>query len=164
MRKIVFLILTLFGQFVSAQCTGVESYTISPVSNSYPGGSNIQVCYTMQGWNMLSSNWVEGFQISTSQGLSNLTPIGPPNDCNSDQNVKYRVELTRTAQRELRRIPNPFHDVIVQKLKGLENDPRPPGCKRLVGEKSSDLEPPPLYKTEFRAKGEKRNEKLNKIL
>ncbi len=48
--------------------------------------------------------------------------------------MKYRVELTRTAQRELRRIPNPFHDVIVQKLKGLENDPRPPGCKRLVGE------------------------------
>jgi hypothetical protein len=31
-------------------------------------------------------------------------------------------------------------------------------------ERSSDLEPPPLYKTEFRSKGEKRNEKLNKIL
>lgn len=48
--------------------------------------------------------------------------------------MKYRVELTRTAQRELRRIPAPFHDVIVQKLKGLEKDPRPAGCKKLVGE------------------------------
>jgi len=48
--------------------------------------------------------------------------------------VKYRVELTKSATRELRRIPEPFHAAIIMKLRALEKDPRPAGCKKLVGE------------------------------
>ena len=48
--------------------------------------------------------------------------------------MKYRVELARSATRELRRIPDPFHDAIVKKLRALEDDPRPAGCKKLVGD------------------------------
>ncbi len=49
--------------------------------------------------------------------------------------MNYRVELTRAAVRELRRIPQPFHDAIVRALRGLEVDQRPAGCKKLSGYK-----------------------------
>jgi mRNA interferase RelE/StbE len=47
--------------------------------------------------------------------------------------VSYRVELTRSAVRELRRIPIPYHDAITRALLKLQDDPRPNGCKKLVG-------------------------------
>ena len=47
--------------------------------------------------------------------------------------MSYRVELSRTAVRDLRRVPTPYHDAIVRALRGLEKDPRPTGCKKLVG-------------------------------
>ncbi len=33
----------------------------------------------------------------------------------------------------MRRVPQPYHDAIVRALRGLEVDPRPSGCKKLVG-------------------------------
>jgi len=47
--------------------------------------------------------------------------------------VSYKVELTRSAVRELRRVPEPYHANIVKALEGLEKDPRPSGSKKLVG-------------------------------
>lgn len=45
----------------------------------------------------------------------------------------YAVELTRSAARELGRVAEPYHKAIVSALRGLENDPRPAGCKKLSG-------------------------------
>lgn len=47
--------------------------------------------------------------------------------------MSYTVELTRTAARELRRVPEPYHATIVRVLRGLEEEPRPSGCKKLSG-------------------------------
>ncbi|HRH39168.1 MAG TPA: type II toxin-antitoxin system RelE/ParE family toxin [Flavobacteriales bacterium] len=47
--------------------------------------------------------------------------------------MSYTVELVRTASRELARVPAPYHDAIVRTLRALEKDPRPSGCKKLVG-------------------------------
>ena len=47
--------------------------------------------------------------------------------------MSYRVDLTRAAVRELRRVPKPFHDAIVRALRGLEEVPRPAGCRKLAG-------------------------------
>lgn len=47
--------------------------------------------------------------------------------------MSYTVELTRSAARELRRVPEPYHASIIRALKGLEQDPRPSGCKKLIG-------------------------------
>lgn len=47
--------------------------------------------------------------------------------------MSYRVELTKSAVRELRRVSEPYHSAIVRALKGLETEPRPKGCKKLVG-------------------------------
>ncbi len=47
--------------------------------------------------------------------------------------MSYRVELARSAARELGRVPSPYHDAIIGALRGLEMHPRPKGCKKLVG-------------------------------
>jgi mRNA interferase RelE/StbE len=47
--------------------------------------------------------------------------------------VSYSVELTRSATRELRRVPEPYHTSIVRVLRKLEKEPRPRGCKKLAG-------------------------------
>jgi mRNA interferase RelE/StbE len=47
--------------------------------------------------------------------------------------VSYAVELSRSAARELRRVPEPYHASIVRVLQRLEKDPRPSGCKKLAG-------------------------------
>jgi len=44
--------------------------------------------------------------------------------------VSYTVELTRTAARELRRVPEPYHATIVRVLRGPEEEPRLSGCKK----------------------------------
>ena len=47
--------------------------------------------------------------------------------------MSYRVELTRSATRELDKVPRLYHNAIVRALRGLEAEPRPSGCKKLVG-------------------------------
>lgn len=47
--------------------------------------------------------------------------------------MSYRIELARSAARELDRVPKPYHAAIVRALEGLSIEPRPPGCKKLAG-------------------------------
>ncbi len=47
--------------------------------------------------------------------------------------MKYSVELTRSAARDLRKVPEPYHGKIVTALEALGTDPRPKGCKKLAG-------------------------------
>jgi mRNA interferase RelE/StbE len=47
---------------------------------------------------------------------------------------RYKVEfLDRRAQRELDRVPEPDFSRIAAALLTLEDDPRPPGCRKLRG-------------------------------
>jgi len=50
---------------------------------------------------------------------------------------KFRVELTRTAEKSLRRIPKNFLPKILSALSGLSFDPYPEGCRKLKGEVST---------------------------
>lgn len=45
----------------------------------------------------------------------------------------YKVELTRSAEKDLRRIDRARVPAIYQALEGLTQDPRPPGVKKLAG-------------------------------
>jgi mRNA interferase RelE/StbE len=45
--------------------------------------------------------------------------------------VRYSIELTRSAVKDLRKIPEPFHDKIIQALQALGEEPRPAGSKKL---------------------------------
>ncbi len=45
----------------------------------------------------------------------------------------YTVDISPRARRALARIPNPDYGRIVVAIDDLANDPRPPGCKKLVG-------------------------------
>jgi mRNA interferase RelE/StbE len=48
---------------------------------------------------------------------------------------KYQVVFSKTATKELRQLPQVEVQRVFQKAKELENNPRPPGSKKLVGEK-----------------------------
>ena len=47
--------------------------------------------------------------------------------------MSYRVEITRAAQRDLRRIPRPVRDRIETAIRLLSNNPFPHGSVKLRG-------------------------------
>ena len=48
----------------------------------------------------------------------------------------YRVLLERSAERDLGRLSSEVHGRVIVAIKGLANNPRPPGCRKLVGSKN----------------------------
>lgn len=49
--------------------------------------------------------------------------------------MNYVVELTRSADRELWKVPEPLRTRLFKSIKALGNDPRPTGCRKLTGSK-----------------------------
>ena len=47
--------------------------------------------------------------------------------------ASYRVEFARSAAKDLRGIDRKWIPRIVAAIETLESDPRPVGCKKLVG-------------------------------
>lgn len=48
----------------------------------------------------------------------------------------YRVLLERGAERNLARLSSEIHDRVIAAIRALANNPRPPGCRKLVGSKN----------------------------
>lgn len=46
----------------------------------------------------------------------------------------YRIQIKRSAERELRDIPKKDLKRITKRIGALSNDPRPPGCEKLTGQ------------------------------
>ncbi len=114
MSKIKFLLVSLIylvGLSSYPQCVGDQTYTVSPVMVDYPSGSQIQICYTMNGWDTQLSNWVEGFEVSTSLGLSNLTPIDPPSDCFGDGDGWIWSDMITSSNTGISAGPGWFYDL-----------------------------------------------------
>lgn len=83
MKYLLLTISILLSFFGYSQCAGTQNFTVSPLMDQYPGGTQIQICYYMSGWAGTSnaSNWIEGFEISLSPGLTGLSPVIPPENC-----------------------------------------------------------------------------------
>jgi len=84
MKKIILFLFAIVATFsLNAQCVGVQSATVSPLG-PYTGGTVITFCYTMTGWSGVNvgNNWLEGFDINVSAGLTGVTPMAPPANCN----------------------------------------------------------------------------------
>ena len=47
----------------------------------------------------------------------------------------FEVLLERSAEKDLRRLPESIHDRIVRTINALSRNPRPPGCRKLSGGK-----------------------------
>ena len=50
--------------------------------------------------------------------------------------MNYTIQIERSAQKQLAKINSPFFEAISEKIVALENNPRPPGCKKLAGRES----------------------------
>ena len=47
--------------------------------------------------------------------------------------ASYRVEIAKSATKDLREIDRKWIPKIVASMEALESDPRPSGCKKLMG-------------------------------
>lgn len=47
--------------------------------------------------------------------------------------MSYTLEIEKSAKKNLTKIDNPFFNTINEKIEALKTNPRPPGCKKLVG-------------------------------
>lgn len=51
--------------------------------------------------------------------------------------MSYHVDFTAAAARQVRKLPRPVRDRILDAVEGLIDDPRPHGAKKLVGEQTA---------------------------
>jgi mRNA interferase RelE/StbE len=47
--------------------------------------------------------------------------------------MTYAVEILRIAQKQLAKIDRQAQSRIIESIRGLSSDPRPPGCRKLSG-------------------------------
>jgi mRNA interferase RelE/StbE len=47
--------------------------------------------------------------------------------------MTYLIEIKQSAQKELAKLPRSIADKVIKQIKVLADDPRPNGCKKLVG-------------------------------
>jgi len=47
--------------------------------------------------------------------------------------ASYRIEVSATAERQIRRLPRADQLRVVRAIQALSTDPRPPGCRKLSG-------------------------------
>lgn len=78
-------IFSLFFLISYSQCEGNITYTVDVPpgpGSTYPPGSVVQLCITMDGWNgnAQGSNWFEGFFIALGGGWETVTPTVFPED------------------------------------------------------------------------------------
>ena len=50
--------------------------------------------------------------------------------------IVYRVLLERAAEKDLARLSSEIHDRIIAVIQTLATQPRPPGCRKLAGNKN----------------------------
>jgi mRNA interferase RelE/StbE len=48
--------------------------------------------------------------------------------------AKYRIEIKKSAVKELNKLQPQDLKIIIQKIQDLADDPRPTGCKKLTGD------------------------------
>ena len=96
----LFLILISVSTF--SQCAGDISYTLSvppSANNTYPPGTVVELCITMDGWNGNSqgSNWFEGFYIALGGGWQTVTPTLIPQDADAVSGTWIWTTLTTST-------------------------------------------------------------------
>lgn len=51
--------------------------------------------------------------------------------------MSYRVEFTSAAARQVKKLPRPARDRVLEAIAHLAEDPRPAGVKKLAGEQTA---------------------------
>jgi mRNA interferase RelE/StbE len=51
--------------------------------------------------------------------------------------VTYRIDFTTAAARQVKKLPHPARERVLQLVEGLAEDPRPHGARKLVGEQTA---------------------------
>lgn len=97
MKRVITLISFLSWFFyANSQCTGTQSFTLTPppVGGQYLPGQTVTMCYTMNGYNQLGSNWIEGFDLTLGPGWASVTPQSAPANCGGNGSGGQWVWMT----------------------------------------------------------------------
>jgi len=47
--------------------------------------------------------------------------------------TRYRIEVSATAERQIRKLPRADQIRVIRLIQSLSSEPRPPGCRKLTG-------------------------------
>jgi mRNA interferase RelE/StbE len=62
-----------------------------------------------------------------------MTAIDPDTGSKSERPHRYQILVERAAEKELKRVAADARPKLVAAIKSLAEDPRPSGCRKLVG-------------------------------
>lgn len=98
------------------QCTGTQSFTLTPqpINGTYQPGQTVTMCYTMNGYNQLNSNWIEGFDLTLGSGWSSVNPQTAPANCGGNSTGGqwvWRTSVTSTTTPVVTVGPGYFFDL-----------------------------------------------------
>ena len=83
-----------------SQCAGTQSVIVAPlpINGTYAPSTTVQFCYTMNGYNQIGANWIDGFDLNLGAGwdLSTLVPISSPNSCDGNGQWDFYNSISST--------------------------------------------------------------------
>jgi gliding motility-associated-like protein len=77
MKKHLLIIFLLSQHFVNGQCTGTQSYTLTP-TGPYSPGQVVTVNYTLNNFTQINSNWIIAFDLNLGVGWASSSPLTAP--------------------------------------------------------------------------------------
>jgi len=82
MKWLLTLLILLHG-IAYSQCNGTQSFTLTPppIANQYSPGQTVTMCFTMNGYSQVGSNWFEGFDLTLGSGWASVQPASAPANC-----------------------------------------------------------------------------------
>jgi hypothetical protein len=92
MNRIITILFLILSTNIYSQCLGFQTGNVGGLFPAptilngvptYPPNTTVTVCYTLQSFNEIGGNWLEGFDINLGSGwnMSTLTPMNPPGNC-----------------------------------------------------------------------------------
>lgn len=118
MKYLISTILTLLFFICSGQCTGPQTFTLTPqpINNKYNPGQVVTLCYTLQSFTQTNSNWLEGFDLNLGSGWASVTPQTAPANCggaSSGGQWVWKTSVTSTATPVVTIGPGYFFDLNI---------------------------------------------------
>jgi hypothetical protein len=97
--RLIYLLFILLPYSGFSQCNGAQSFTLSPTppAGGYTPGTVVTVCYTMTGYTMTNSNWLEGFDLTLGPGWTGFSPVSAPANCGGNATGGQWVWVTTTT-------------------------------------------------------------------
>ena len=77
MKRFLIVIFLLLQYLANGQCTGTQSYTLTP-TGPYSPGQVVTVNYTLNSFTQINANWIIAFDLNLGVGWASSAPLTAP--------------------------------------------------------------------------------------